>query len=121
MINLDLTLSSRPVVIQKNIIQRHSTLRFSLLRGKYPRRHAAQPCSYIYPIYSVVKNRLRAIQLQRYGPQARLRHAQVSISDFHRTFKLEQVCVEILPSKKMVELTGIEPMTSCLQSRRSPN
>jgi hypothetical protein len=94
MINLDLTLSSRPVVIQKNIIQRHSTLIFSLLRGNYPRRHAAQPCSYIYPIYSVVKNRLRAIQLQRYGPQARLRHAQVSISDLHRTFKLEQVCFD---------------------------
>jgi hypothetical protein len=25
------------------------------------------------------------------------------------------------PPQRMVELNGIEPMTSCLQSRRSPN
>ena len=33
---------------------------------------------------------------------------------------LKQVCFDVL-QREMVELTGIEPMTSCLQSRRSPN
>ena len=55
---------------------------------------AAQPCSYIYPIYSVVKNRLR-LQLSCIAthPEVRLRLAQVSISGLPngiRTFKLEQ-------------------------------
>ena len=31
------------------------------------------------------------------------------------------VLLESIPYQVMVELTGIEPMTSCLQSRRSPN
>ena len=34
---------------------------------------------------------------------------------------LKQVRFDTSTFREMVELTGIEPMTSCLQSRRSPN
>jgi len=71
MINLDLALSSWPVVIQK-ILFKDTQHWIQLTSRILPTKTAAQPCSYIYPIYSVVKNRLRAIQLQRYGPRARL-------------------------------------------------
>ena len=30
-------------------------------------------------------------------------------------------CLQVVRSSKMVEPIGIEPMTSCLQSRRSPS
>jgi hypothetical protein len=41
---------------------------------------AAQPCSYIYPIYSVVKNRLRQRLVVATHSGVRLRHAQGSES-----------------------------------------
>jgi hypothetical protein len=41
---------------------------------------AAQPCSYIYPIYSVVKNRLRQRLVAATRSGARLRQAQGSES-----------------------------------------
>ena len=43
-------------------------------------RHAAQPCSYIYPIYSVVKNRLQRRVVATTCPETRLRQAQGSES-----------------------------------------
>ena len=55
---------------------------------------AAQPCSYIYPIYSVVKNRLQRRLVVATCPGARLRHAQGSESPSQENLNLEQVCFE---------------------------
>ena len=51
---------------------------FDLIETTYKPK-AAQPCSYIYPIYSVVKNRLRQRLLLLRATGARLRQAQGSV------------------------------------------
>jgi hypothetical protein len=76
----------------------------------------AQPCSYIYPIYSVVKLHKR-IALAR--PGANL--ARTRLRPRLRLSPQPHPALRFIFRKGMVELTGIEPMTSCLQSRRSPN
>jgi hypothetical protein len=46
------------------------------------------------------------------------RIANESTNDHHRNSYLSKLD---FPISKMVEVNGIEPMTSCLQSTRSPN
>ena len=56
----------------------------------------AQPCSYIYPIYSVVKNRLRCNTVATLRPSGALETCSSLntrfISWMNQTLKLEQVC-----------------------------
>ena len=73
----------------KNILKTLNTdNQLSLIETTYKLK-AAQPCSYIYPIYSVVKNRLRQRLVAATRSEARLSQAQGSASDaFYRIRRL---------------------------------
>ena len=63
-----------------------------------------------------------AVPKDHYGPEARLSFL-LKVQPLHHAVAQPEAGHSFLSllSKRLVELTGIEPMTSCLQSRRSPN
>ena len=74
---------------------------------------------YIYPIYSVVKHRPTALARSvRLGGPGKLRTA-FSVSRCR--LPVAQDRKRITRDANLVELTGIEPVTPCLQSRCSPS
>jgi hypothetical protein len=74
-----------------------------------------------YPIHSVVKD--RAFHFGKPGPKALETRKPVDYY-WQNCFQLEATFdgIELeTANENLVELTGIEPVTSCLQSTRSPN
>ena len=84
------------------------------------------PCN--YPIYSVVKHRPADFSLPAWAVEHNF-CPKFNVNHFLVGVQLHAGSLPIVTSRtahsrlreKLVELTGIEPVTSCLQSTRSPS